>query len=113
MSTPPSKVDRHCAMIGLSMDVRRGEPEALLWPFNEVERKHAPPELFLAGDADLLVAGPCVAVVGSRKPSREGLARASRLARLLAERGITVVSGLAEGIDTAAHEAAIAAGGRT
>ena len=100
-------------MIGPSMDVRRGHPEELLWPFNEVKRKHAPPELFLRGDADLLVAGPCVAIVGSRKPSREGIARASRLARMLAERGIIVASGLAEGIDTAAHEAAIAAGGRT
>ncbi len=95
------------------MDVRRGAPEDLLWPLNEVERKHAPEELFCAGDADLLRSGPCVAIVGSRQASREGLARATRLARLLVDQGVVVVSGLAEGIDTAAHEAAIAAGGRT
>jgi len=54
-----------------------------------------------------------VAVVGARKPSPEGVARATKLARALAERGFTVVSGLASGIDTAAHGAALAAGAPT
>lgn len=54
-----------------------------------------------------------VAVVGARKPSAEGVVRAKKLARTLAERGFAVVSGLASGIDTAAHEAALAAGGPT
>jgi DNA processing protein len=54
-----------------------------------------------------------IAVVGTRRPSDAGVAEASRLARGLVERGVTVVSGLAVGIDTAAHEAALAAGGRT
>lgn len=95
------------------MSVTRWTPEDLLWPFNEAERKHAPKELFVAGDQDLLRAGPAVAVVGSRKATRAGLARAEKLARLLVERGVIVVSGLAEGIDSAAHRAAIANGGRT
>ncbi len=56
---------------------------------------------------------PGVAVVGSRKPSQEGVARARRLARNLIEKGYAVVSGLAAGIDTAAHRAAIEAGGTT
>lgn len=55
----------------------------------------------------------CVAVVGARKPSEEGIARAKKLARALVERDLTVVSGLAAGIDTAAHETTLAAGGRT
>jgi DNA processing protein len=55
----------------------------------------------------------CVAVVGSRNPSDEGIARGNRLARELVARGFTVVSGLAAGIDTTAHRAAIDAGGRT
>jgi DNA processing protein len=56
----------------------------------------------------------CVAVVGSRIPTEEGKQRAARLARKLVEKDFTVVSGLAAGIDTAAHTAAIAAtGGRT
>jgi DNA processing protein len=71
-----------------------------------------PPFLFIRGDiteADLR----SVAVVGTRKASPEGVSRAGRMARLLAEDGVTVVSGLARGIDTAAHRAALDAGGRT
>ncbi|MBK8095463.1 MAG: DNA-protecting protein DprA [Planctomycetes bacterium] len=87
--------------------------ESLLWQLNEQERKFAPDHLFVAGDADLLRAGPCVAIVGSRKASPAGLDRARKLADLLTRHGVIVVSGLAAGIDTAAHETAIACGGRT
>lgn len=71
-----------------------------------------PPFLFVRGeitDADLR----SVAVVGTRAASVDGISRAGRMARLLAEEGVTVVSGLARGIDTAAHTAALDAGGRT
>ena len=54
-----------------------------------------------------------VAVVGTRKPSREGLSRTRRLVQSLVADEFTVVSGLAAGIDRAAHETAIEAGGRT
>lgn len=54
-----------------------------------------------------------VAVVGTRHPSAAGVRRARKMAGLLAQRGVTVLSGLARGIDTAAHEATLAAGGRT
>ncbi|MGJ4928166.1 DNA-processing protein DprA [Bradyrhizobium sp. HKCCYLS2038] len=54
-----------------------------------------------------------VAVVGSRKASEDGLKRAQRIARELVGRGFTVVSGLAAGIDRAAHTAALDAGGQT
>jgi DNA processing protein len=54
-----------------------------------------------------------VAVVGTRNPTEQGLKRARRLARDLAEAGITVYSGLARGIDTAAHHGALENGGRT
>jgi DNA processing protein len=88
-------------------------PADVLGPLNEIEAKYAPPQLFLAGDRTLLKWGPRVSLVGSRKASKEGLQRARRLARTLVERDIVVVSGLAAGIDRAAHEAAIEAGGRT
>lgn len=54
-----------------------------------------------------------VAVVGTRTPTTEGVAHARAIAGGLAERGVTVVSGLAAGIDTAAHGTALAVGGRT
>jgi DNA processing protein len=71
-----------------------------------------PPFLFIRGaitDADLR----SVAVVGTRTASIDGISRAGRMARLLAKEDVTVVSGLARGIDTAAHTAALEAGGRT
>lgn len=60
-----------------------------------------------------LVSSRCVAVVGSRKPSREGIARTRKLVRALVEDDYTIVSGLATGIDKAAHETALEVGGRT
>jgi DNA processing protein len=56
---------------------------------------------------------PAVALVGSRAASPHGLAVAERLARDLAARGIVVVSGLARGVDSAAHRGALAGGGET
>lgn len=78
-----------------------------------LERRRAPKQLFLAGDRSLLRHHPKAAVVGSRQARPAALRRAARLARILAEHDIIVVSGLAAGIDAAAHRAAIAAGGRT
>lgn len=69
--------------------------------------------LYLVGDVGLLRPRPRVSIVGTRKPSKEGLSRASRLARDLVGQGVVVVSGLARGIDTAAHAATIDLGGRT
>ena len=89
------------------------DPEELLGPLNEVEKKNAPRHLFVAGDRSLLHAGPRVSIVGSRKASPEGLAAASRLSESVVTRGAVVVSGLAEGIDTAAHESALDFRGRT
>ena len=88
-------------------------PEELLGPLDEVERKHAPAELFVEGDTSLITKGARVSIVGSRNASGAGLKRAAKLAAMLVERGVVVVSGLAEGIDTAAHETAMERGGRT
>jgi DNA processing protein len=71
-----------------------------------------PPVLYVVGAPEALLA-TCVAVVGTRHPTGYGRASAVEIADELARAGVTVVSGLALGIDGAAHEAAIAAGGRT
>jgi len=88
-------------------------PEELLGPLNEVEARHAPKFLFIEGDRNLLRTGPRVAVIGSRRVTEDGLRRTNRLARELVGAGVTVISGLAEGVDTAAHQASIEAGGKT
>jgi DNA processing protein len=72
-----------------------------------------PVELLYYRGAWELTETRCMAVVGSREASEDGIRRATRLARELVERDFTVVSGLARGVDAAAHKAAIALGGRT
>jgi DNA processing protein len=85
----------------------------LLGPLNEVEKKHAPASLFVSGHPEILRAGARVSVVGSRRASTRGLDDAWAFSDRLARKGVVIVSGLAEGIDTAAHMATIDAGGRT
>lgn len=82
------------------------------YPVKLREAKY-PVELLYYRGAWELAELPSVAVVGSRKATPEGARRARRVARALVERGYVVVSGLAEGIDTAAHTAALEAGGKT
>ena len=72
-----------------------------------------PPFLFILGEGPTLDDLRSVCVVGTRNASKLGLRQASRMASLLTEAGVTVVSGLAKGIDTAAHRAALDHGGRT
>lgn len=82
------------------------------YPANLREVYNRPPFLMVRGElreAD----NRSVAVVGTRQASAEGIAQASRLAGELAAAGVTVLSGLARGIDTAAHTAALEAAGRT
>jgi DNA processing protein len=68
--------------------------------------------LFLEGREELLQL-PSVAVVGSRQATPQGLAHARQFASVLSHAGVTVVSGLATGIDGAAHEGALAGAGST
>lgn len=71
-----------------------------------------PPLLYIRGPVDLL-AQPSLAIVGTRRPSVYGLRHAESVASAVGQQGITVVSGLAYGIDAAAHRAASPTSGRT
>ncbi len=82
------------------------------YPLNLREIFNRPPFLFYRGTLRVDDARS-VAVVGTREPTTEGVKRARKMARLLAEQKVTVLSGLARGIDTVAHRATLEAGGRT
>lgn len=71
-----------------------------------------PPALFVVGDPEVLATAQ-VAMVGSRNPTPQGRDNATAFARSLAARGLTITSGLALGIDGAAHQGALDAGGLT
>ncbi len=83
-----------------------------LYPQHLKEIYDPPPVLFLKGRTELLNA-PMMAVVGSRRASPYGAAVAEKISRDLALEGVVVVSGMARGIDTAAHKGALDASGGT
>ena len=87
--------------------------EELIGPLNNVEKKYAPKQLYIVGQLPIPLTSPRVSVIGSRKASSKGLNAASIAATFFAKHKVTVVSGLAEGIDSAAHKGAIEANGHT
>ena len=94
---------------------RRPDPD---FPIRDADlldtiRGDMPRTLFGAGDRRDALDAPRVAIVGTRAATPPGLADAGEIAAFCARAGITVVSGLAIGIDAAAHEGALAAGGLT
>jgi DNA processing protein len=91
--------------------IRRRDPE---WPGSLDEiHPHCPPSHLFAEGLALAREAVHVAVVGTRRPTYSGLEVASRISQGLAEAGFVVVSGMAVGIDAAAHWAALKAGGTT
>ena len=83
-----------------------------LYPRLLREIPRPPPLLYVRGDPTCLSL-PQLAIVGSRNPSGGGSENAERFAHFLAERGFAITSGLALGIDAAAHRGALRAGGKT
>ncbi len=73
--------------------------------------KSPPPVLFFKGDIDAL--GEMISIVGTRRPTRQAKSLTEKIACGLGEAGITVVSGMAYGIDTCAHKGALAADAKT
>lgn len=98
-------------MTGIS-DIERITPGMHRYPELLREIPDCPKELYCRGDIELLHQR-CVAVVGSRTTSSYGRAAAVRFAGAIAGAGLTVTSGMARGIDTCAHRAALDAGAGT
>ncbi len=110
LSTPPPALEAQLAATlqwlaagDLRAVVTLGDP---LYPALLLETADPPLLLYLQGRAELLAA-PAVAIVGSRNPTPQGLNNARSFGRHLSEAGWCVVSGLALGIDGAAHEGAL------
>jgi DNA processing protein len=89
------------------------DPVRIMGGLNEFEKRHAPAQLFACGDVSFLQAAARVAVVGSRKASLPGRKRVAKLVAALVAHDVVIVSGLAAGIDAAAHEETMKRGGRT
>jgi DNA processing protein len=92
-------------------DVRIVTFTSVDYPKSLFEIPDPPPFLYVRGE--LRSQELSVAVVGSRRATSYGLLATSRLSEALAGHGVTVVSGMARGVDTTAHKGALAAGGRT
>jgi len=114
----PELLERAELVRSIAQDVRGRAAlagiEAIAWndprfPAQLLAIGDCPPALWCRGSLDCLGA-PLVAIVGSRAASAVSLEIAARLAADLAERGVTVVSGLARGVDSAAHRGAIQKG---
>jgi len=119
---------RVCSEARRRQEVRDGASAALAWlerpaqhllmwdqpdyPALLAEIADAPPLLFVAGDSTILEK-PQLAMVGSRRASRPGMDTAAAFSRSLASAGFVITSGLALGIDGAAHQAALDVGGQT
>src|SRR5207247_9408473 len=96
-------------MMGISAKPKSAvlTPEELLGPLNDVEKKYAPLKLYVSGPMEISVPRPRLAIIGSRKASGKSLDVAGEIAKTLVKKLCVIVSGLAEGIDTAAHWATI------
>lgn len=111
LSDPPAAVERDLKLLE-ELNVRPIPVSSQDYPVG-LKNIYDPPVLIYVkgdfGEQDRLAVG----IVGSRRASHYGLQTAERIASDLAKRGLTIISGGARGVDTAAHKGALAAGGRT
>jgi len=92
------------------IEIKKGES---LYPAWLASIMAPPPKIWVKGNIDLLLTPPGVSIVGSRDCSKAGLEIARRLSAHITQLNLPVVSGLALGIDAAAHQGCIDAGGKT
>ena len=107
---PRNEAERECAAVKRS-GARIVTLHSHDYPMLLLQIPDPPPFLYLKGE--LLRSETAIAIVGSRRASGYGITTTEKMARGLARHGITVVSGMARGVDTVAHRAALAEGGRS
>lgn len=86
---------------------------SLDYPSRLLDAEYPLEVLYYEGDLNLLEEEKAVAIVGTRNPTKEGEIRAKKLVKEFVKRGFTIVSGLAQGIDTVAHKTALDLGGKS
>ena len=82
-------------------------------PLNNIESKFEPKTIFYKGSMEIPLPCPRVSIIGSRGALEKGLLEAKKIAKILIENEVVIVSGLAKGIDTVGHKTAIECGGKT
>ncbi len=105
------KIDRYIKKLKKN-NIKAYTKDDAEYPFNLKNIYDPPPVLYVKGELSENDVNS-LAIVGSRKATEYGLKTAYQLAKEVAESGLTVVSGMALGIDSAAHRGALKAGGRT
>jgi DNA processing protein len=85
----------------------------LMGSLNEVEEKYAPTELYIFGKKSLVCENRCVSIIGTRNPTKNGIENAQQITKFLVKNNVTIVSGLAKGIDSVAHRIALENKGNT
>lgn len=95
------------------MNMQKITPKEDTFPQKLLPIPDPPKELYVLGDLSSLLKNPCLAVVGSRKVTPYGRGVTENLVSAVAARGVTIISGLALGVDSVAHKAALDAGGKT
>ncbi|MEW6412068.1 MAG: DNA-processing protein DprA [Candidatus Zixiibacteriota bacterium] len=108
---PESARQMAARVIQLGWTVRLFAEDGFPRRLTNIPEADFPPVLFTQGDTDF--EAPAIAIVGTRHPTEQGKIFTYNLAKALAEAGITVVSGMADGVDAAAHKGALDAGGKT
>lgn len=95
------------------MQTFEGGPAKFLGALNDVETKYAPDTLFVCGDREIMRKRPRISIIGSRDASKRALAHARDIACTVTGYDGVVVSGLAKGVDAAAHRGALECRGDT
>lgn len=115
------KFTKTCSLEAVEQDIRRMEEEKIeyitiedsSYPESLKEIYNPPIGLYLKGDASLLKAKPAIAIIGSRNASVSAMQYAKKFSQTISSMGLSIISGLAEGVDGSAHWGAIDEPGKT